>query len=84
MIFGIYTVRDEASEAHMALQLHAFDDQAVRAFDFAMQSNEMMKFQPTDFSLWYLGTYDDQTAVISAQPPKLLKRGVKRGRSSKT
>lgn len=84
MILGVYTVRDEASAAHMALQLHAFDEQAIRAFDFAMQSNDIMKFKPEDFSLWYLGTYNDQTAVIEPQPPKLLKRGVKRGRSSKS
>ena len=83
MKHGIYTVRDEPSEAFMALQLHQFDDLAIRAFDFAMSTNDLMKFRPEDFSLWYLGVYDDQTGLIDPASPKVIKRGVKRsGRSS--
>lgn len=78
MIRGIYTVRDEASQVHMALQLNMFDEEAVRSFDFAMENNDMMKFKPNDFSLWYLGEYDDQTAIIKPVSPRLIKRGVKK------
>lgn len=78
MKLGIYTVRDEPSQAYMALQLHDNDDLAIRAFDFAMQSNEMMKFRPEDFSLWFVGCYDSTTGVIEGRAPKIIKRGVKR------
>lgn len=78
MIRGIYTVRDEASQLHMALQLNGFDEEAIRNFDFALEQNDMMRFKPEDFSLWYLGEYDDTTGIINPVPPRLIKRGVKR------
>lgn len=79
MIFGVYTVRDEPSQNFMQLQLHDNDELAIRGFDFAMQSNEMMKFKPEDFSLWYLGNYDSVTGILEPQNPRVIKRGVKRG-----
>lgn len=80
MIRGVYTVRDEASGLFMQLQVNDNNDVAIRSFDFAMASNEMMKFRPEDFSLWYLGDYDDNTGVIDSKDPMILKRGVKRGK----
>ena len=80
MIRGVYTVRDEASGLFMQLQVNDNNDVAIRSFDFAMASNEMMKFRPEDFSLWYLGDYDDTTGVIDSKDPMILKRGVKRGK----
>ena len=77
MIQGIYTVRDEASQAYMALQLNDGDASAIRSFDYAMTENPIMRFKPSDFSLWYLGTYDDQTGIIGSVPPKKIKQGVK-------
>lgn len=80
MIRGIYTIRDEASATYMALQLNENNDVAIRNFDYAMVNNEMMKFSPSDFSLWYIGDYDDETGLIEAKNPLKLKVGVKRGR----
>lgn len=80
MIYGVFTVRDEASSLFMALQMNENNDVAIRSFDFAMQSNELMKFRPEDFSLWYIGDYDNTTGVLTAKDPMILKRGVKRGK----
>lgn len=80
MIRGIYTIRDEVSATYMALQLNDNNDVAIRNFDYAMQNNDMMRFSPTDFSLWYIGDYDDETAIIDHKTPLCLKRGVKRGK----
>lgn len=80
MIHGIFTIRDEASGLFMNLQTNDTNDVALRNFDYAMASNEMMKFRPEDFSLWYLGDYDDVTGVVTAKDPTILKRGVKRGK----
>lgn len=79
MIRGIYTVRDEASALYMGLQLNENNDVAIRNFDYAMTKNDMMNFRPEDFSLWYLGEYDDTTAIINPVPPQVIKRGVKKG-----
>lgn len=78
MIKGIYTVRDEASTLFMDLQINLNNDVAIRNFDYAMAHNDMMLFRPEDFSLWYLGDYDDASGVISAKNPQIIKRGAKK------
>ena len=78
MIKGIYTVRDEASSLFMDLQVNPNNDVAIRNFDYAMAHNDMMIFHPEDFSLWYVGDYDDTTGVITAKNPQVIKRGVKK------
>lgn len=80
MIYGVYTVRDEASGLFMAVQTNDNNDVALRSFDYAMQSNDLMKFRPEDFSLWYIGDYDNTTGVLTSKDPMILKRGVKRGK----
>lgn len=80
MIRGIYTVRDEASTLYMSLMVNDTDDVALRGFDYALSSNEMMKFKPQDYSLWRVGSFDDVTGILSSETPKCLKRGVKRGK----
>lgn len=80
MIRGIYTIRDESSTLFMNLQVNDNNDVAIRGFDYAMSSQELMKFRPEDFSLWYLGDYDDVTGIITGKDPICLKRGVKRGK----
>lgn len=80
MIRGLYTVRDEASGLFMSLQCNENNDVAMRSFDYAMQSNDLMRFRPEDFSLWYLGDYDDVTGIVTGKDPMILKRGVKRGK----
>lgn len=79
MTRGVYTIRDEASALYMALQLNENNDVAIRNFDFAMAKNDMMNFRPEDFSLWYIGEYDDTTAIINPVPPQIIKRGAKKG-----
>lgn len=83
MIRGLYTVRDEASQLFVGVQMNETDDVAMRGFDYALSSNQMMAFRPEDFSLWLIGHFDDVKGVIEASDPKLLKRGVKRGGNKK-
>ena len=83
MIRGIYTIRDEASCLFMGLQINDNNDVAIRNFDFAMAKNDMMAWKPEDYSLWYLGDYDDVTGVIDSKNPQMIKRGVKHGRKAK-
>ena len=79
MVRGIYTIRDEVSLLYMALQLNENSAVAIRNFDYAMSKNDMMNFRPEDFSLWYLGEYDDVTGIVSSVPPQIIKRGAKKG-----
>lgn len=78
MIFGVYTIRDEASGLFMAPQVSENNDVAIRSFDYAMQSNDLMKYKPEDFALYYVGDYDNTTGVLTAKDTIILKRGVRR------
>lgn len=80
MIRGIYTVRDEASTLYMSLMVNDTDAVAVRGFDYALSSNDLMKFRPQDYSLWRIGSFDDVSGIIDSESPVCLKRGVKRGK----
>ena len=80
MIKGLYTVRDESSGLFMDVQVNINNDTAMRNFDYAMAKNDMMAFRPEDFSLWYIGDYDDLTGIVDSKNPVCLKRGVKRGK----
>lgn len=80
MIRGLYSIRDEASGLYMSVQVSDTDDVAMRSFDFACRSHELMQFKPEDFSLWRVASWDDVTGVVTGVDPILVKRGVKRGK----
>lgn len=80
MIRGLYTVRDDASGLYMSLIVNDSDAVAIRGFDYALTSNELMKFRPDDYSLWCVGSFDDVTGIVKGDSPTCLKRGVKRGK----
>lgn len=82
MNFGIYTVRDEASTLFMGIQTSENNDVAIRNFDYALSNNQLMHFRPQDYSLWYVGDFDNVTGVISSKDPICLKRGTKNGKKS--
>lgn len=72
----LYCVRDSKAEYYMAPFLAINDGTAIRNIQAAMQSdNDVSKF-PEDHSLWYLGTYDDETGKIEAVAPTHLKNCV--------
>lgn len=52
MIRGMYTIRDEASQLYMTPTTSPTNEVAIRDFDYAVKSNDLMRFKPTDFSLW--------------------------------
>lgn len=80
MIRGLYTVRDEASGLYMPLTVSETNEVAMRNFDYALAKNDLMHFKPADYSLWYLGDYDDVTGVVTGKNPQCIKRGVKGGK----
>ena len=78
MIYGVYSIRDEASGLFTGIQLSECNDVAIRNFDYALKSNDLMRFKPEDFSLYYLGDYDNVSGHIEVKDSMILKRGVKR------
>ena len=65
----VFTVRDTKAEAYMAPFFMQARGQAIRAFvDSVNGQNEQFSKHPEDYSLWHLGSYDENTAVFDLLP----------------
>lgn len=64
----MYSVYDKAAEAFMSPFALAADGQAKRAFiDHVMRDENASKF-PEDYSIWYVGEFDDSKGCFTAMP----------------
>lgn len=67
MILKAYTVRDSKTEIYNAPFFQKTHGEAERAFSgLANDPQTMVGRYPTDYDLYYLGDYDDQTGKIMA------------------
>lgn len=74
MISKIFTVYDSKAEAFLSPFLFSSTGQALRAFaDSVADSNHQFARHPEDFTLFELGTYDDNGAKFDLlDTPKSL------------
>lgn len=75
MIFNIYAIKDEVADEFRApvpfLEKRS-DEVAERWFKQAIKDNE----QPSDYSLWRIGSYNNDTAYLEREEtPHLIARG---------
>jgi len=78
MIVNVYAVFDSVAKIYLPPWVQANDGLACRSFVHAVndRSNQLGQF-PADFSLYRVGTFDDQTGVLEAEvPPHALGSGV--------
>lgn len=69
MKYGVYAVRDKAS-CFMSPIVDATDQSAIRNFARAVnQDGSLMDFSPSDFDLYLIGHYDDQTGALAPADP---------------
>ena len=74
MIINVYAIHD--SKAHSYLQpffMHN-NELAIRSFtDASMNPETQFNQHPLDYTLFHIGTYDDETSIITPQaPPEML------------
>lgn len=79
MIYQIYSIRDELS-GFQSIFLHQNDALALRDFQAACSSLPgdltPMRFRPTDFSLYHLGSFHTDIGVIQPLSPiEVVARG---------
>jgi hypothetical protein len=72
---NLYSVYDQAAESYTTPMALKSDGQAKRAFcDHVMKDESAAKF-PEDYSIWYVGKFDDQTGQLiqeKTDPRKLM------------
>lgn len=75
MRYGMYAIRDEAAAAYCPPAIEQYDDIAIRKFRMAIEGDATINFAPADFSLWYLGEYDNESGILYPAQPRLIMRG---------
>ena len=74
MIFKMFGIFDEKAKAYKPPFFLPEEGQAVRAFGDAANNKELdVGRHPSDFSLWCLGTFDDNSGeVVVPKKPDLV------------
>lgn len=78
MILRVYAVMDSAVGAYLPPLVFRSDEEATRAFADACTTQGQFVKHAADYSLWYLGTFNDATGVVenNAIGPLLCVSGV--------
>lgn len=67
MVLNVFTIRDAKSEAYNAPFFKLTEAEAIRDFTrLAKDSKTMVAEFPSDFDLYSIGVFDDQTGKINA------------------
>lgn len=75
MKMNFYAVFDSATGAYMRPFVMQSDGQAIRSFSDETNNPETpLHAHPEDYSLFRLGIFDDQTAIITPEDPTCLAR----------
>lgn len=70
MKYGIYSIRDAASNVFTAPTIDITDESAIRGFSQAVNNTgSMMNFCPSDFSLYRVGIFDVEAGTIDPVSP---------------
>lgn len=65
MIMKLFTIRDRMTEFGFPIPVE--NEQSAKRYFRSKVSNEpMLKDNPEDFSLWYIGTFDTEKGTINA------------------
>lgn len=77
----VYTVKDKVAEIHNTPFFQISHAVALRAFRESClddRDGNLLNSNPQDFELYYIGTYDDETGLVtSLNTPELLASGEK-------
>lgn len=72
MIFGLYSIKDDLT-GFKGISIEDNDPVALRNFDYAVHSTEIIKLNARNYGLYKLGTYDTESGIISSfDSPKLI------------
>ena len=72
MILDFYSVKDELSNRFLAPVLMMSEDEAKRQFKSQINHIEIWKDNPSDFSLYCLGSFNEETGQLIGSPTKIV------------
>ena len=73
MIYMVFSIYDEKAEVFNTPFFQRAEPEAIRAFaDLAVDPNTLIGRHPADFSLYYIGEYNDHTSELGHQVPRFV------------
>lgn len=75
MKYNLYAMRDSATREFLSVTVDKNDDSAIRNFDYAVLNTPQLRFMPSDFALYKLGSYDSDSGKIESIPPEVIRLG---------
>lgn len=70
MIYGVYSIYDQAAGFFTSPTLDISDASAIRSFEQAMANpSSLMNFRPVDFAIYKVGTFDVETGLLEPFVP---------------
>lgn len=72
MLYKVYAIRDDKTD-FFPPQIFANDEDAKRAFALVVNTpGNMISFAPSDFTLYRIGTFESETAMLDRAWPVLF------------
>lgn len=70
MLFTVFAIKDDLRNMFLQPQYFKTDIEATRYFKTAINNNQDLKYNCSDFSFWKLGSYDDETGIFTSEISK--------------
>lgn len=71
----IYSVKDELTQTFLQPVFVEKEDEILRIFTYQINNTPIWKDNASDFSLYYLGTFDSESGTIKGDIPKKVISG---------
>lgn len=67
----VYSVKDELTDTFMQPIFHESDLEVGRIFEYQINNTPIWKSNPADFSLYKLGTFNEETGEFNSKIEKI-------------
>lgn len=70
MLYKAYSIKDDLRNMFQNPVYFKTEVEGARYFKTAINNNEELKYNASDFSFWKLGTFDDESGVFLSEISK--------------
>lgn len=67
--YYVYAMRDELQERFKTPQFFSKPEEAARMFGYMINNENFMRSNASDFGLYHIGFYDDETGILEYNMP---------------
>lgn len=72
-VYNVYAVFDNLTQVFMQPTFIESDDEAIRLFTYQINNINLWRDNPSDYELYKLGSYDNESGELNSRIEKLIK-----------